>query len=77
MYNTSGTSHGQRNGDERASSTTSSSTRTAGDDGLTPEEQKTLDRVADALARLGRAKRVGLTIQDKKNFVEAWMKTRK
>lgn len=78
MYNTSGTSHGQRSGNEGGTSTSSSSpARTAGDDDLTPEEQKTLDRVADALARLGRAKRVGLTIQDKKNFVEAWMKTRK
>jgi hypothetical protein len=35
-----------------------------------------LDRVAEALARLGRAKRVGLTLEDKKRFVAAWSKRR-
>ncbi|KAK0652929.1 hypothetical protein B0T16DRAFT_407059 [Cercophora newfieldiana] len=49
----------------------------AEDDDTTPEERQVLDRVADALARLGRAKRVGLTIRDKKAFVEAWKKARK
>ncbi|KAK3327770.1 hypothetical protein B0T19DRAFT_441713 [Cercophora scortea] len=44
-----------------------------GDD-TTPEERKVLDRVAEALARLGRAKRVGLTVRDKAAFVEAWRK---
>jgi hypothetical protein len=33
-----------------------------------------LDRVAEDLARLGRAKRVGLTMRDKQAFVEAWEK---
>ncbi|TPX18294.1 uncharacterized protein E0L32_011792 [Thyridium curvatum] len=41
---------------------------------VTYEEQLVLDRVAEALARLGRNKRVGLTLQDKARFVEAWRK---
>ncbi|KAK4448216.1 hypothetical protein QBC34DRAFT_353302 [Podospora aff. communis PSN243] len=49
----------------------------AEDDDATSEERKVLDRVADALARLGRAKRVGLTVEDKKAFVEAWRKAKK
>ncbi|KAJ4302064.1 Lysophosphatidic acid:oleoyl-CoA acyltransferase 1 [Collariella sp. IMI 366227] len=40
----------------------------------TAEEQRLLDRVAEALARLGRAKRVGLTLKEKKAFVAAWAK---
>lgn len=36
------------------------------------EEQEVLDKVAEALARLGRSKRVGLTLMDKVAFVEAW-----
>ncbi|KAB5550920.1 acyltransferase [Coniochaeta sp. 2T2.1] len=36
------------------------------------EEQKVLDKVAEDLARLGRSKRVGLTLRDKRAFVEAW-----
>ncbi len=38
----------------------------------TPGEQALLDRVAEALARLGRNKRVGLTLRDKQAFVQAW-----
>lgn len=38
---------------------------------MTSEEQKVLDRIAEALARLGRVKRVGLTLQDKAAFVQA------
>ncbi len=37
-------------------------------------EQKVLDRVGEALARLGRVKRVALTIEDKAVFVKAWTK---
>ena len=44
---------------------------------LTAEEQRVLDKVAETLARLGRAKRVGLTVEDKKNFVKAWEKRRR
>lgn len=41
------------------------------------EERKVLDHVADDLARLGRAKRVGLGVKDKINFVKMWTKTRR
>ncbi|KAM3502761.1 hypothetical protein MY10362_004632 [Beauveria mimosiformis] len=44
----------------------------AGDAGhVTPEEQRVLDGIAEALARLGRVKRVGLTVEDKAAFVKA------
>ncbi|KAL2756940.1 hypothetical protein ACRALDRAFT_1069636 [Sodiomyces alcalophilus JCM 7366] len=39
---------------------------------VTPEEQRVLDKIADDLARLGRNKRVGLTLKDKAAFMEAW-----
>lgn len=42
--------------------------------GVNFEEQRVLDRVAENLARLGRNKRVGLTVEDKARFVEAWKK---
>jgi len=38
------------------------------------EEQALLDNVAEALARLGRAHRVNLTLRDKKAFVNVWVK---
>ncbi|KAG5995198.1 hypothetical protein E4U54_002912 [Claviceps lovelessii] len=37
-----------------------------------PEEQRVLDRIGEALARLGRVKRVGLTMNDKVAFVSAY-----
>ncbi|KAI0205272.1 hypothetical protein F4808DRAFT_279104 [Astrocystis sublimbata] len=43
-----------------------------GEEGVTPEEQHLLDRVAETLARLARNKRVGLTLSDKAAFVEVW-----
>ncbi len=36
------------------------------------EEKKVLDKVGEALARLGRVKRVGLTVKDKVAFIDAW-----
>ncbi|KAI9757153.1 MAG: hypothetical protein M1815_001994 [Lichina confinis] len=39
---------------------------------LTREERRTLDKVAEALARLGRVKRVALGSADKIAFVRAW-----
>ncbi|KAG6085609.1 hypothetical protein E4U15_001195 [Claviceps sp. LM218 group G6] len=36
------------------------------------EEQRVLDRIGEALARLGRVKRVGLTMKDKAAFVAAY-----
>jgi hypothetical protein len=44
--------------------------------GITGEDKKLLDRVADDLARLGRAKRVGLGVESKIAFIKAWTKTR-
>lgn len=38
------------------------------------EEKRILDKVGEALARLGRVKRVGLTVKDKVAFVEVWSK---
>lgn len=34
------------------------------------DEKKVLDRIGEALARLGRVKRVGLTMKDKATFVD-------
>ncbi|CAG8319213.1 unnamed protein product [Penicillium salamii] len=39
-------------------------------------EQALLGNVADSLARLGRVKRVGLSVTDKKEFVRAWKQSR-
>ncbi|GJD03663.1 acyltransferase [Colletotrichum higginsianum] len=42
------------------------------DPSLSIEEQRVLDKVGEALARLCRNKRVGLTLRDKEAFIEAW-----
>ena len=44
--------------------------------GLADGEHEVLDRVADALARLGRIKRVGLGVDEKAAFVKVWAKRR-
>lgn len=44
---------------------------------VTPAEQRVLDGIADALARLGRNKRVGLTARDKGRFVQSWRRVKK
>jgi hypothetical protein len=41
------------------------------DSGVSAEEQRVLDRIGEALARLSRVKRVGLTMKDKAAFVDA------
>jgi len=41
---------------------------------LRDEEQEVLDKVGEALARLGRVKRVGLSTEDKQKFVKVWSK---
>ncbi|PBP27299.1 hypothetical protein BUE80_DR001516 [Diplocarpon rosae] len=41
------------------------------------DEKKVLDKVGEALARLGRVKRVGLTLKDKLAFLDARSKKRK
>jgi hypothetical protein len=40
--------------------------------GITDEEQKVLERVAEDLARLGRVKRVGLGVEEKVQFIKVW-----
>ena len=42
---------------------------------VSTEERKTLDKVGEALARLGRVKRVGLTTRDKVDFIVAFSKS--
>ncbi|KAI1411860.1 hypothetical protein F5Y13DRAFT_51846 [Hypoxylon sp. FL1857] len=70
----SNNSAAETNGGSVASSSTD---RAGGDEEVTPEEQALLDKISDALARLARNKRVGLTLRDKAAFIEAWNKGRK
>lgn len=58
------------------SSTDSLTSRKDQSSETTSEEQRVLDNVGEALARLGRVKRVGLTVKDKIAFVDAWNKKR-
>ena len=46
-------------------------------DNMNAAEKRVLDKVAEALARLGRVKRVGLGVKDKDEFVKAWTKQRR
>lgn len=46
------------------------------ENGLNAAERKVLNQVADDLARLGRAKRVGLGVPQKVIFIKMWTKTR-
>jgi 1-acyl-sn-glycerol-3-phosphate acyltransferase len=41
------------------------------------DEKRVLDKVGEALARLGRVKRVGLTMKDKIDFISAWSKRKR
>lgn len=43
----------------------------------TKEERAFLDRIAEALARLGRVKRVGLGVKDKIEFISMWTRSRR
>lgn len=62
-------------GDDSGMASSSDTLSSLGDDTeLSPEEQKVLDKIGEALARLGRVKRVGLTVSDKVRFVDAWSK---
>lgn len=45
--------------------------------GLTKDEQAIIDRVGEALARLGRVKRVGLGVREKQEFVKLWNRTKR
>jgi len=44
---------------------------------LNAEEKRVLDKVGEALARLGRVKRVGLTVRDKAAFTDTLSKRRR
>jgi hypothetical protein len=44
---------------------------------LTAGEKRFLDKVGEALARLGRVKRVGLGVKEKAEFVKAWTRQRR
>lgn len=44
------------------------------DIGMNKEERAFLDKIAEALARLGRVKRVGLGVKEKQDFVVIWTK---
>jgi hypothetical protein len=46
-------------------------------DGVSPDEQRVLDRIGEDLARLGRVKRVGLDMQDKIAFLKVWLSRRR
>lgn len=48
-----------------------------GSAGVSEDERKVLDRVAEALARLGRVKRVGLGVAEKVEFARMWTKKRR
>lgn len=43
-------------------------------DSTNSAERKVLDKAAEALARLGRVKRVGLSLKDKEAFVKAYLR---
>ena len=62
--------------EDRASS---SDTLLGSDEGDTPSssEKKVLERVSEALARLGKARTVGLNVKDKTGFVKAYKKVGK
>ena len=45
-------------------------------DSINSAEKRVLDNVAEALARLGRAKRVGLGVKDKEAFIKAYVKAK-
>ncbi|KAL2142563.1 hypothetical protein VTI28DRAFT_1009 [Corynascus sepedonium] len=76
IHNTTGASNGVST---HAAAAAAGAARTGdwegrAEDQPTAEEQQLLDRVGEALARLGRAKRVGLTLKEKKGFLNAWAK---
>ena len=59
--------------------TSSSDTLLNSDDAesMNAAEKRVLDKVAEALARLGRVKRVGLGVKDKDEFLKVWTKQRR
>ena len=76
---TSSNSNGTLDGslDDTASSSDTLLGSEEGDESLTSEERKILDKAAEALARLGRVQRVGLGVKEKADFVRAWNRKRR
>lgn len=65
-------------GDDSAMTSSTETLTSLNENGeVNPEEKRILDKVGEALARLGRVKRVGLTVKDKIAFVEAWSKKKR
>ena len=46
-------------------------------DSSTSADRRALDKVAEALARLGRVKRVGLGVKDKENFIKSFSRAKR
>lgn len=63
--------------DDTGSSSTDTLLGSDEGDGITVDERRVLDKVAEALARLGRVKRVGLGVKEKSEFVKAWSRQRR
>ena len=63
--------------DTRSSSETLVGSEDRDSEGLAPEERRVLDRVGETLARLGRNKRVGMGVKEKRDFVRAWARSRR
>ena len=61
--------------DTRSSSETLVGSEDKDNEGLAPEERRVLDIVGEALARLGRNKRVGLGVKEKQGFVRVWARS--
>lgn len=81
MYNTSRGPRKAGDGQKALHNDTESGTDTlleSEDAGaLAGAERTVLNKVADALARLGRVKRVGLGVNDKIGFINAWSRQRR
>lgn len=67
--------------DSLTDDTASSADTLVGDDSEGPtvmrEEKAFLDKIGEALARLGRVKRVGLGVKEKEEFVKHWARSRR
>lgn len=59
--------------------TSSSETLLRSEEGenLSVGEKQTIEAVAEALARMGRVKRVGLSLKDKAEFIKVWTRHRR
>ena len=66
--------------DSLTDETASSAETLVGDDSngpVTTEEKAFLDKIGEALARLGRVRRVALGVKEKQDFLKAWTKSRR